>query len=106
MSQSKYGEGDLVEFAGNRAIVTKVHEDHYFYGGDQPYYTYDLEYTNDGAIQKGVVEPALSLIRASERPVKPEKRMCECGAWATGSNSNEHSWWCPEKPFTPYKVKR
>jgi hypothetical protein len=103
---NKFNEGDLVEFAGNRATVTKVHEDHYFYGAGAGYYTYDLEYTSDGAIQKAVVEAALTLIRAADTPAKQEKRICECGAWATGSNRDEHSWWCPEKPFTPYKVKR
>ena len=89
----KYAVGDLVEFAGQQAKITGVHEEDYFFGHAHLYYTYDLQFVAGGE-QKGVTEPALSLLhRANNATVN--SRLCECGAWAIHWATNEHSRWCP-----------
>jgi hypothetical protein len=104
MRISEYNEGDLVEFAGNKAIVREVHEDNYFFNSEHIYYTYDIEFTENGAIQKGVNEPALKLI--SKAKTTNRDKLCECGAWATGSNKDEHSRWCPAYGLEPLKENK
>ncbi len=101
---SKYKQGDVVEFGGQKAKVIAVNEEDYFFGDDHTYYTYDLEFFSDGCIQKGVTEPALQGIVTAE-PVK-KRRLCECGAWSVAWASEEHSDWCPGKFFTPHKEKK
>lgn len=92
---NKYNVGDFVEFAGQKATITKVTEEDYFFGANSFYYLYDLEFT-DGVMQKGVSEPAISLIRANAADVaKDIKRICECGSWAVHWGTEHHSRWCP-----------
>lgn len=101
---NKYNVGDFVEFAGQKAYITKVVEEDYFYGTNNHYYLYDLEFT-DGVIQKGVSEPAISLIKAgAAQPVDNGKRICECGAWAVQWGAEHHSRWCPA--FGLYTLRR
>lgn len=101
----KFKVGDLVDFCGNTGKVVKVEEHHYFYGGDAAYFLYDVEYVRGGSITQ-VSESALHLISTAEPEIVKPKRRCECGAWATGSNADEHSRWCPEALYTPLKEKK
>lgn len=105
MSTPKYAVGDIVEFAGNKAVITNVHEEDYFFGTETSYYTYDLEYTGSGATQNSVTEAALQLIFRKE-DVTVRNKLCECGAWATGFNKDEHSFWCPAYGMEPVKERK
>lgn len=102
MSMPKHAVGDIVEFGGQRAKVLAVNEEDYFFGTDHTYFTYDLEFFNDGKVQKGVTEPAIQGIVTAQA----YKRLCECGAWSVHWANEEHSDWCPAKFFTPHKEKR
>lgn len=103
---SKYNVGDLVEFAGQKAIIKAVHEEDYFFGHNHLYYTYDLEYTDDSGGQKGVTEAALTLLMGSSNAKINEKRICECGAWAIHWAAEEHARYCPAYSLFNYKERK
>lgn len=99
--EAKYKVGDEVEMFGNRAKIVRVHEAQYFSWGDSLHFLYDIEFTS-GAHQAGVMESALTAVNKKRRL----GRLCECGAWATGTNCDEHSYWCPASGLEPYKEKK
>lgn len=90
----KYAVGDVVEFCGNQAEVVAVNEHHYFYGGTDAYYLYDLKYVAGGTMSQ-VSESALNLISRTTN-ANMVKRYCECGAWSIFWASEHHARWCPE----------
>lgn len=98
----KFAVGDRVEFCGNAATVTKVDEYHYFYGADQAYYLYDIQYDKGGSAAQ-VSEAALILLYKGTVEPQKIKRLCECGAWATGSNAEHHARYCPA--YNPFERK-
>jgi hypothetical protein len=96
VSSAKYKVGQLVDFCGNKAIVKSVQEHFYFYGADTPYYEYEVEMTNGGAVHK-VMESALKEV------VAKQQNLCHCGAWAIHWANEHHADYCPL--HDPFKEK-
>lgn len=103
MSQSTYKVGQLVDFCGQRHIVRKVVEHHYFYGSHSPYWEYIVENVQTGQ-EHTAFEGALSLIR--EPVAKTKQTDCECGAHAVYWAVNQHAQYCPmfSKNWSKYET--
>lgn len=105
MSTAKYKVGDLVEFNEQKATITKVNEEDYFFSINQPYYTYDLELTVGGTLS-GIAESALTLVKSGEFIKTKNNKYCECGAWAVSWAFDEHSYWCNASMYTKPKENK